>query len=99
MAGLRIQYVHWIGPTMGIYLVGFGIYSIYLDVINYLSGAYELYAASALSAGSLRRNTFGSFLPLASQSMYTNLGLGKLASGFHWLSAVCSVGVLVLTRD
>lgn len=74
-------HVHWIVPTIGISLVGLGIYEIYMAVVNYLADAYEKYAASALSAASLGRNTFGAFLPLASQSLYTNLG-------FHWASSL-----------
>lgn len=36
--------------------------------------AYEKHAASALSATSLGRNTFGAFLPLAIQSLFRDLG-------------------------
>jgi len=75
------SHVHWIVPTIGIALVGFGIYEIYMAVVNYLADAYEKYAASALSAASLGRNTFGAFLPLASQSLFPNLG-------FHWASSL-----------
>lgn len=73
--------LHWIVPTLGIVCVGIGIYEIYMAVVNYLADAYEKYAASALSAASLGRNTFGAFLPLASQSLYNNLG-------FHWASSL-----------
>lgn len=73
--------LHWIVPTLGIACVGLGIYEIYMAVVNYLADAYEKYAASALSAASLGRNTFGAFLPLASQSLYTNLG-------FQWASSL-----------
>lgn len=74
-------HVHWIVPTLGIGCVGIGIYSIYVAVVNYLSDSYEKYAASALSAASLGRNSFGAFLPLASPQLYTNLG-------FQWASSL-----------
>jgi hypothetical protein len=45
--------VHWIVPTLGIGCTGIGIYSVLMTVINYLTDAYERYAASALSATSL----------------------------------------------
>ncbi|KAF2144144.1 uncharacterized protein K452DRAFT_246347 [Aplosporella prunicola CBS 121167] len=83
-------HVHWIVPTLGVGCVGLGIYSIYLAVVNYLADAYEKYAASALSAASLGRNAFGAFLPLASQSLYTNLG-------FHWASSLLGFIGLVLS--
>lgn len=83
-------FVHWILPTIGVTLVGIGIYSIYLGVVNYLTDSYEKYAASALSAASLGRNLFGAFLPLASPSLYTNLG-------FHWSSSILGFIALALT--
>jgi len=80
----------WIVPALGIGLVGFGIYEIYMAVVNYLSDAYEKYTASALSAASLGRNTFGAFLPLASPALYSNLG-------YHWASSLLGFIGLVLT--
>ncbi|KAL1301638.1 hypothetical protein AAFC00_005861 [Neodothiora populina] len=74
-------FIPWIAPTIGIAVVGVGIYSIYLAVVNYLADAYEKYAASALSAASLGRNIFGAFLPLASPALYRNVG-------FQWASSL-----------
>jgi hypothetical protein len=71
--------VRWIVSTAGIACVGFGICSIYVGIVNYLTDAYEKYAASALSAASLGRNSLGAFLPLASYSLFRNLGYGWLA--------------------
>jgi MFS family permease len=51
--------IPWIVPAIGVAIVGVGIYSIYMGVVNYLTDAYEKYAASALSAASLGRNLFG----------------------------------------
>lgn len=63
----------WIVPALGISCVGFGIYSIYLAVVNYLADAYEKYTASTLSAASMGRNVFGAFLPLATPALYEHL--------------------------
>jgi len=71
--------IHWIVPPAGIGCVGGGIYSIYVGVVNYLTDAYERYAAPALSAASLGRNGLGAFLPLASYSLSRSLGRGGLA--------------------
>ncbi|PVH94531.1 MFS multidrug transporter-like protein [Periconia macrospinosa] len=88
--------VHWIVPTIGVCLVGIGIYSIYMGVVNYLTDAYEKYAASALSAASLGRNMFGAFLPLASYSLFTNLGFGWAGSLLGFIGAVLSIVPVVL---
>ncbi|KAI9832760.1 MAG: hypothetical protein M1819_003980 [Sarea resinae] len=91
--------VPWIVPTLGIGCVGLGIYSIYLAVVNYLADAYEKYAASALSAASLGRNTFGAFLPLASFDLYKNLHYQWASSLLGFIGLVLSfVPVLLLFK-
>ena len=88
--------VHWIVPTLGIGCTGVGIYSIYMAVVNYLTDAYEKYAASALSAASLGRNAFGAFLPLASYQLFKNLGYGWAASLLGFVGIALSVVPVVL---
>ena len=80
----------WIVSALGIGCVGFGIYSIYLAVVNYLADAYEKYAASALSAASMGRNVFGAFLPLATPALYENLS-------FQWASSLLGLIGLILS--
>ncbi|KAJ0419214.1 major facilitator superfamily domain-containing protein [Aspergillus carlsbadensis] len=88
--------VHWIVPTIGITAAGIGIYSIYMAVVNYLTDAYERYAASALSAASLGRNSFGAFLPLASPQLFSNLGFGWAGTLLGFIGVALSVVPLVL---
>ncbi|OCF31601.1 multidrug transporter [Kwoniella heveanensis BCC8398] len=84
-------HVHWIVPTLAIGCIGLGIYAIYMATVTYLTDAYEKYASSALSAASLGRNSFaGAFLPLASQSLFNNLG-------FHWAGSLLGFLALVLS--
>jgi MFS family permease len=88
--------VHWIVPTIGITAAGIGIYSIYMAVVNYLTDAYERYAASALSAASLGRNSFGAFLPLASPQLFSNLGFGWAGTLLGFIGVALSVVPVVL---
>ncbi|OGE47771.1 hypothetical protein PENARI_c037G05486 [Penicillium arizonense] len=88
--------VHWIVPTIGITAAGVGIYSIYMAVVNYLTDAYERYAASALSAASLGRNSFGAFLPLASPQLFSNLGFGWAGTLLGFIGVALSVVPVVL---
>ncbi|CBX90635.1 hypothetical protein IAQ61_002126 [Plenodomus lingam] len=88
--------VHWIVPTIGVTIVGVGIYSIYMGVVNYLTDAYEKYAASALSAASLGRNTFGAFLPFASFQLFDTLGFGWAGSLLGFVGAALSIVPVVL---
>lgn len=90
--------VHWIVPTCGIAAVGIGIYSIYMGVVNYLTDSYEKYVASALSAASLGRNSFGAFLPLASYQLFQALAYGWAGTllGFIGLALTLVPVVLIL---
>jgi MFS family permease len=88
--------IHWIVPAIGICIVGVGIYSIYMGVVNYLTDAYEKYAASALSAASLGRNLFGAFLPLASYELFQNLGFGWAGSLLGFVGLALSLVPIVL---
>ncbi|KAF7713082.1 MFS-type transporter [Penicillium ucsense] len=88
--------VPWIVPALGIGCTGVGIYSIYMAVVNYLTDAYEKYAASALSAASLGRNSFGAFLPLASYELFDRLGYGWAGSLLGFVGVALSVVPVVL---
>ncbi|KAJ9302070.1 hypothetical protein DTO271G3_936 [Paecilomyces variotii] len=91
-----VGHTHWIVPTCGIAATGVGIYSIYMAVVNYLTDAYEKYAASALSAASLGRNSFGAFLPLASYPLFQNLGYGWAGSLLGFVGVALSIVPCVL---
>lgn len=67
-----------------------------MAVINYLSDSYVQFAASALSAASLGRNLFGAFLPLASESLFRNLGYQWAGSLLGFIGAVLSLAPVVL---
>jgi len=73
--------IHWIAPTIGIAVVVWGVFLIYLAVFNYLADAYLMYASSALAGQSLIRNLMGAIFPLFTTKMYTTLG-------FQWASAL-----------
>ena len=90
------QKTHWIVSACGIAATGLGLYSIYMAVVNYMTDAYEKYAASALSAASLGRNSFGAFLPLASYSLFTNLGFGWAGSLLGFIGLALSLVPVVL---
>lgn len=67
-----------------------------MAVVNYLTDAYEKYAASALSAASLGRNTFGAFLPFASYEMFETLGFGWAGSLLGCIGLILSAVPVVL---
>lgn len=71
----------WIAPAIGLAMVGAGINIVVLAIADYVLDAYSKYAGSAVAALVLGEDIFAAFLPLATQSMYKNLG-------FRWASSV-----------
>ncbi|KIW04355.1 uncharacterized protein PV09_04642 [Verruconis gallopava] len=80
----------WILPAIGLAFIGFGVTVVMQAIMMYVTDAYAKYAASASAAVCFGENMFAAFLPLASQSMYTNLG-------FRWASSVLGFIALVLS--
>lgn len=70
-------HTHWIGPDIGIALVGAGIIVNYQCIQMYLIDAFTLYAASALAAATFLRSCAGFGFPLFAPVMYRTLGYGK----------------------
>lgn len=79
--------VPWIGPAIGLAMVGYGINVVVLAIADYVVDAYARFAGSAVAAVVLGENLFSSFLPLAAKSLYGNLG-------YHWASSL--LGFLAL---
>ncbi|KAK3072636.1 hypothetical protein LTR53_006451 [Teratosphaeriaceae sp. CCFEE 6253] len=82
----------WIAPTIGLGMVGFGIQVVVTAVADYIVDIYAAsgYAGSAVSAVAAGENVVAAFLPLAAQSMYTNLG-------FQWASTLLALLALLLS--
>ena len=89
---------HWILPTIGLALVGFGMFTVVSAVSSYILDCYGNYAASAVAGVAFLENVFAAFLPLATQSMYRSLGFGWASSllGFLALGLSCIPVVLLL---
>lgn len=84
--------IHWIVPTLAGILFGMGYLCLFMALINYLVDAYEVFAASAMSASNLSRSFFGAVLPFAAKPMYRTMGVAWATSllGFFSL-ALCIV--------
>lgn len=82
--------VHWILPTIGLALIGFGVQVVVTAAAQYVTDAYTLFAGSAISCFAFGENIFAAWLPLASRKMYDVLG-------FQWASTVLAFAALILT--
>lgn len=65
---------------------------IFMAMLNYLSDAYQIFAASAQSAASCCRSIWGAVLPLAAQPMFSAVGIDWGCS----IIAFVSLGVSVI---
>ena len=70
---------------------GIGFVLIFMSLLNYLSDAYEIYAASAYAAASCTRSLLGALLPLAAGRMYDALGIKGAGGLLGGLSVTCLV--------
>lgn len=67
--------VHWIVPVLSGLFTGFGIFSIFLSLLNYIVDAYLMFAASAIAANTFMRSIFGGIFPLFATYMFDGMGI------------------------
>lgn len=67
--------IPWIVPTLSGLLTGFGIFTIFLQLLNYIIDAYLMFAASAIAANTFLRSLFGCVFPLFATYMFDGLGI------------------------
>ena len=70
---------------------GFGFQLIFIALLNYLTDAYEIFAASANAAASSCRSIFAVVLPLATAPMFQRLGISGACSLLGGLSALMCI--------
>lgn len=89
--------ISWVVPFLAGVPFGMGIFLIFIALLNYLGDSYKIYSASAMAAAACCRSILGALLPLATNSMYTNLGVGWATSLLAFLSlGMCAVPFLFL---
>lgn len=62
--------IHWIVPTVSGLATGFGIFGIFLQLLNYIVDSYLMFAASALAGNTFLRSLAGCVFPLFATYMY-----------------------------
>ena len=90
--------VHWMLPTIGLAMVGFGLQTVLSAVADYLEDAYAAsnYAASAIAACAAGENIFAGCLPLATSSMYSQLGNQWASTLLGSLALILSLAPLLI---
>ncbi|KAF2871686.1 major facilitator superfamily domain-containing protein [Massariosphaeria phaeospora] len=81
--------VHWIAPVLSGLFTGFGIFSIFLSLLNYIVDAYLMFAASAIAANTFMRSIFGGVFPLFATYMFYGMGIQWASTLLGCIAAVC----------
>lgn len=81
--------VHWAGPAMGGFSVGFGFIFLYNSANNYLVDSYQHQAASALAAKTFLRSFWGASAVLFTNQMYERLGDQWASSLLAFIGLAC----------
>jgi len=87
--GFEGDKIPWIVPTLSGLFTGFGIFSIFLSLLNYIVDAYLMFAASALAGNAFMRSGFGAVFPLFATYMFDGMGI-------QWASTMLACIALVL---
>lgn len=91
--------IHWAVPMLAGLPFGMGFVLIFMALLNYLTDAYEIFAASAMAAASCARSIAGAVLPFAATPMYHRLGVAWASSLLGFLSlGMCVIPFLFLWK-
>ncbi|KAK2598106.1 hypothetical protein QQS21_005737 [Conoideocrella luteorostrata] len=83
--------VSFIVPMLAGLPFGMGFQLIFMTLLNYITDAYEIYAASANAAASTSRSILAVVLPLATKTMFDKLGVSGACAVLGGLSAAMSI--------
>lgn len=78
--------VFWLAPVASGVIFGMAFLLIFMAMLNYLTDAYEIFAASAQGIASTCRSSLGVLLPLAGHKMMSRLGIAWACSVLGFLS-------------
>jgi len=67
--------IPWIVPTLSGLCLGFGIYTVFVQCLNYIVDSYLMFAASAVAANTIMRSTVGAIFPLFATYMFKGIGI------------------------
>ncbi|KAK2014554.1 major facilitator superfamily transporter [Colletotrichum eremochloae] len=88
-AWTSFPHLHWAGPALGGFPVGFGFIFLYNSANNYLVDSYQHQAASALAAKTCIRSFWGAGVVLFTEQMYDRLGDQWASTLLAFLGLAC----------
>lgn len=70
----QYAYLTWVGPVIGLALIGIGIFFIFESCYSYTADCYGENSSSAIAGQGFMRNTLGAVSPLFATQFFENLG-------------------------
>ena len=67
--------IPWIVPTLSGLFTGFGIFAVFLQLLNYIIDAYLMFAASTIAGNTFMRSLFGAIFPFFARYIYDRIGI------------------------
>jgi len=67
--------IPWYVPTLSGLFTGFGIYVVFLGLLNYLVDGFLMFAASAVAANTFLRSIVGAIFPMFASYMFNGMGI------------------------
>ncbi|KAF2724035.1 MFS general substrate transporter [Polychaeton citri CBS 116435] len=80
--------IPWIVPTLAGLFLGFGLFIVFLQGLNYIVDAYLMFSASAVAANTFMRSIFGAVFPLFARYMFDGIGINWGMTFLGCLSAL-----------
>ncbi|KAK9364669.1 major facilitator superfamily domain-containing protein [Lipomyces kononenkoae] len=90
------QSIHWVVPTIGIFIYAGSAFIILQCIFVYLPLTYPTYVASLFAANDFCRSAFASGSIIFATPMYLNLGISRGISLLGGLSVIGIVGMYIL---
>lgn len=88
--------VHWIVPTLALFVMTIGIFSVFLATFNYTADVYRTYASSALAAAGVCRNCLAAVFPPITVQMFEKMGFQAANSLLGGVALLLTLGPIFL---
>lgn len=88
--------IHWIVPTVALFFMTIGIFSVFLATFNYTADVYRTYASSALAAAGVCRNCLAAVFPPITVRMFRTMGFQAANSLLGGVALLLTLGPILL---
>ena len=91
-------FTHWIGPLIGVAIIGGGAFLMFQTLFNYMSASFKTeYIASVYASNDLVRSSVASVFPIFGSALFNNLAIDNYPVGWGMcLIAFIATGMIAI---